>query len=183
MPHNAPPQSNDQFDVIYADPPWRYGSPKAEPPNRRIENHYPTMPLGDICALRVPAAKDAVLYLWATAPLLPEALQVMEAWGFRYKSCAIWDKQRVGIGHWWRGQHELLLVGVRGKARPPQSTLRRSSVFRAPRGRHSEKPAEVRDYIAQAFPAARRLEMFARVTSPGWKAWGNEVACDVEIAA
>ena len=162
----------ERFDVIYADPPWQYAnSPYRGDPG----NHYPTMPLDDICALDVPAADDAVLYLWATAPLLPEALCVMDSWGFAYKTGAVWDKDKVGVGYWFRGQHEHLLVGVRGKVAPPPQRLRVPSVYREARGAHSRKPDRVRDLIAAWFPEARRLEMFARRPAPGWTAWGNEV--------
>ena len=81
---------------------------------RQIENHYPTMTLADICALPVAALAhdDAVLFLWATAPMLPHALAVMSAWGFDYRSHAIWQKDRIGTGYWFRNAHELLLVGT-----------------------------------------------------------------------
>ncbi|WP_375425533.1 MT-A70 family methyltransferase [uncultured Friedmanniella sp.] len=177
-PTTATPESA-RFDLIYADPPWRYGFSRSA--SRAIENQYPTMTHEDICALEVPASDNAVLYLWAVAPKLPEALEVMAAWGFTYKSCSIWDKQRLGMGYWWRGQHELLLVGVKGKFSPPAQPLRRSSVFSIKSGRHSEKPAAIRDYIVSAFPHAKRLEMFARVASPGWAVWGNEVEPTVDV--
>jgi len=181
---NPVPTPAPTFQVIYADPPWRYGNNVGRGGTKwgTIEAQYPTMALPDICALDVPAAPDSVLYLWATAPLLPEALAVMAAWGFKYKSCAVWDKGRARLGYWWRGQHELLLVGVRGKVSPPISSLRRSSVFSFPAGKHSAKPAQVRDYIASAFPEASRLEMFARTATPGWAVWGNEVTSDGNVA-
>jgi N6-adenosine-specific RNA methylase IME4 len=161
------------YGIIYADPPWRYGFSKSG--SRKIENHYPTMSIAEICALKVPAAKDAVLYLWATAPKLPEALEVVRAWGFEYKSCAVWDKLNLGMGYWFRGQHELLLVGVRGNVSPPDQRLRVSSVFQEKRTKHSRKPTLIRDLIASWYPQARKLEMFARQTADGWDCWGNEV--------
>jgi N6-adenosine-specific RNA methylase IME4 len=165
-----------EFDVVYADPPWRYGNmtPSATP-----EAHYPTMALADICALTVPAAKNSVLYLWGTAPLLPEALQVMTAWGFTYKTGAVWDKERLGVGYWFRGQHEHLLVGVRGRVSPPAVPLRVPSVYRELSGRHSRKPDAIRDMIATWWPDARRLEMFCRYPAPGWHVWGNQVDSSV----
>lgn len=161
------------YGVIYADPPWRYDFSKSK--SREIENQYPTMTVEEICALRVPAAKDCVLYLWATAPKLPEALAVMKAWGFSYKSCAVWDKKLFGMGYWFRGQHELLLVGTRGKISPPAQPLRTGSVFSIPRSKHSEKPDEIRNKISEWFPDLPKLEMFARTSSEGWSVWGNEV--------
>ena len=161
------------FDVVYADPPWRYSFSKSK--SRDIENQYPTMTIDDICALRVPAAENCVLYLWATAPKLEEAMRVVSAWGFTYKTHAAWDKELIGMGYWFRGQHELLMVATRGKVSPPPQGLRCGSVIRHRRSRHSAKPPEVRDMIAEWFPNARRLEMFAREQAEGWTVWGNEV--------
>ena len=171
----APPLCwpSGRFDVIYADPPWRYSFSKSK--SRDIENQYPTMTIDDIYALRVPAADDCVLYLWATAPKLEEALRVVNAWGFTYKTHAVWDKERIGMGYWFRGQHELLIVATRGRMSPPPQGERVRSVLRIRRGRHSAKPTEVRDMIAAWFPTARRLEMFARGQTEGWTVWGNEV--------
>jgi len=167
-----------QYEVIYADPPWRYAF---STPKRRIENHYPTMSLEEICALSVPAAKDSVLYLWVTAPMLREGLKVMDSWGFEYKSHAIWDKQKVGMGFWFRGQHELLFVGTKGNFSPPEQSQRISSVMREPRGLHSRKPDGVREMIAKWFPNTKRLEMFSRPVTGNmfdaseWDSFGNEV--------
>lgn len=161
------------FQVIYADPPWRYSFSKSD--SRQIENQYPTMLTSEICALQVPSAKDAVLYLWATAPKLLEALAVMKTWGFEYKTQAVWDKEKIGMGFWFRGQHELLLVGTKGKFSPPKQAKRTSSVYRYKRVKHSKKPDEIRDLIASWFPELPRLEMFCRSPAPGWVVWGNEV--------
>ena len=166
----------DVFDVVYADPPWRYDNGT---PGREIERHYPTMSHDDICGLDVPAAKDAVLFLWGVAPKLPEALAVMCAWGFTYRSSAVWDKQIPGMGYWFRGQHEHLLVGVRGRWSPPLPSMRVASVHSEPRQRHSTKPARIRALIAAWWPDARRLEMFCRHPAPGWHSWGNQVDSSV----
>lgn len=165
------------YDVIYADPPWRYDF--AETDSRAIENQYPTMNIDEICALKVPGAKDSVLYLWATAPKLLEAVQVIAAWGYTYKTHAIWDKEKIGMGYWFRGQHELLMVATRGKWCPPMQADRISSVIRACRGSHSSKPDQVRDWIANWYPTAKRLEMFSRLKRPGWDAFGNQVEHDL----
>jgi len=100
-----------KYQVIYADPPWRYSFSKSK--SRKIENQYPTMSVEEICAMDIPSDDNAVLYLWATSPKLLEAIKVMEAWGFTYKTHAIWDKEKVGMGYWFRGQHEILMVGVK----------------------------------------------------------------------
>lgn len=166
------------FGVIYADPPWQYDTGTADP-TRRIENHYPTMSDDEICAMQVPAAKNAILYLWAVAPKLDAGFRVMDAWGFRYKTCAVWDKVKVGMGFWWRGQHEILMVGTRGKVSPPPQSLRKSSVIRCPRGRHSAKPEQVRDWIGEWYPDVPKLEIFSRLKRPGWEVFGNQVEYDL----
>lgn len=171
----APIRTDRKFGVIYADPPWAYTN-KAE--RGTPENHYPVMTIDDICALEVPAADDCILYLWATAPLLPEALRVINEWGFAYKSGAVWDKDKIGVGYWFRGQHEHLLVGVRGRVVPPPQELRVSSVYREPRRGHSRKPDHIRRLIASWYPDVPRLEMFCRHPAPGWTAWGNQVGYD-----
>ena len=167
------------YDVIYADPPWQYNFSKVT--NDSIEAHYPTMELKDICSLNIPSSKNSVLYLWATAPKLPDALKVMEAWGYTYKSCSIWDKIRPAIGYWWLGRHELLLVGTKGKFSPPKSHQRVGSVFTEKRGRHSHKPDQIRDYITSWTTGLNRLELFAREKHIGWHSWGNEVDKDVSL--
>ncbi|WP_353928760.1 MT-A70 family methyltransferase [Desulfofundulus kuznetsovii] len=169
-----PPLPEGKYDVILADPPWQYEFVETE--NRAIENHYPTMTLEEIKALEIPAADDAVLLLWATAPKLEEALEVMRAWGFTYRTCAVWDKEIIGMGYWFRGQHELLLLGTKGNFPAPLPNNRFSSVIRERRGAHSAKPAVVYEMIEHMFPNRRYLELFARNTRPGWGVWGNEVA-------
>jgi len=164
-----------KFSVIYSDPPWRYEFSKS--PSRDIENQYPTMELEEILKLPIHeiSTTSAVLFLWATSPKLPEALSVMEAWGFEYKTCAIWDKEKIGMGYYFRQQHELLLVGTKGDMPPPEPSDRVSSVFRSPRGKHSKKPEIVYSYIESMYPDFDKVELFARSNRIGWEAWGNEV--------
>jgi len=166
-----------KYNIIYADPPWRYSFSKSK--SRKIENQYPTMELKDICDLKIPSEDNCVLYLWATAPKLLEALKVMESWGFKYKTQAIWDKEIIGMGYWFRGQHEILLVGVKGKFSPPIKKV--SSVFKFRRTNHSKKPKQIKDYIELAFPKERKIELFAREKTEGWDVWGNEVNSDIKI--
>lgn len=169
----APPLPEGPFEVIYADPPWQLGNPSSD---YAPENHYPTMPLEEIKALPVPAAEDAVLFLWAVNSLLPEAFEVMAAWGFEYRTNLPWIKPSIGLGVWTRNRHELLLLGRKGSFPPPEEADRPDSVIEAPRGRHSEKPAVVYERIERMYPSASRVELFARKVRPGWRAWGNEVA-------
>jgi N6-adenosine-specific RNA methylase IME4 len=135
------------------------------------------MSLDEIKALKIPAAKDAALFLWATVPMLPQALETMVAWDFAYKSHFIWAKDKLGLGFWARNRHELLLIGTRGRIPAPAPGTQFSSVIEAPRGRHSEKPAVVRQMIAAMFPNVPKLEMFARGERVAeFDVWGNEVA-------
>jgi N6-adenosine-specific RNA methylase IME4 len=158
--------------IIYADPPWQYGNTAGA---SAAEDEYPTMPLADICALVPPATKDAVLFLWATSPLLPEAMQVITAWGFTYKGSMVWDKD-MGTGNWVLNCHELLLIAVRGDIPCPAPSNRPKSVVRAKRGAHSAKPEEFAQLIERMFPTLPKVEMFARKTRDGWTVWGNQAA-------
>ena len=172
---SARPLPPGRYQVLYADPPWRYDH--VETASRAIENQYPTMRREAICALAVPAADDAVLFLWATSPKLAEALSVVDAWGFTYRTCAVWDKERIGMGYYFRQQHELLLVAARGSLPVPQPATRPSSVIRARRGTtHSEKPQTMYDLLERMYPRATKLELFARLHRDGWDAWGHQAA-------
>jgi len=181
---SANTEVNKKYQIIYADPPWQYSFSKSS--SRDIENHYPTLDVEGIRNLLYDFPfefdKDAVLYLWATAPKLKEALDVMAHWGFEYKTHAIWDKEILGMGYWFRGQHELLLVGTRGKFSPPEQTLRVSSVYRERRSVHSKKPNEIRDLISSWFPSKNKIELFARQKTEGWDVWGNEVESDIDLS-
>ena len=172
---DPPPIPTGTYSLVLADPPWQYDF--AESSTREIENQYPTLPVAEICALSVQPlfADDCLLFLWATSPKLREALQVMETWGFDYVTNAVWVKDKIGMGYYFRQQHELLLVGRKGN--PPQSLpeTRVSSVFEAPRTQHSVKPAVVHKALEQMYPNFVKLELFARQPRLGWKSWGNEV--------
>jgi len=167
--------SDKKYDLIYADPPWRYEG-KTATPSRVIENHYPTMELEDIKSIEVPSAKDCILYLWTTSPKIEEGLQVLNAWGFKYRSQLIWDKNRLGLGYWFRVQHEILLVGVKGKVSHPPKTKRIRSIYKETRGRHSKKPDSIRRLINDWYPDKTKLEMFTREAFQGWDTHGNEVS-------
>ena len=161
------------YNIIYADPPWKYDFSIS--PTRKVEKQYFTMELTDIETMKIPSADNAVLFLWATAPKLREALKVMEAWGFEYKTNAVWDKEIIGMGYWFRGQHEILLVGTKGEFSPPPPEVRIASVIRQRRGKHSEKPKQFYEIIEQMCPDGKYLELFARNQRDGWTMWGNEV--------
>jgi len=162
------------FAVIYADPPWLYEHCETE--NRSIENHYPTMSLNAICALPVAklATDDAVLFLWATSPKLAEAMRVIDSWGFTYRTCAVWVKNKIGMGYYYRQRHELLLVATRGKVPVPAPADRPDSVIESPTGKHSQKPALAAEQIERMYPSLPRVELFCRSPRAGWSAWGNQ---------
>lgn len=161
-----------RYPVVLADPPWEY---EHGDPTRAIENNYPTMPLDEICELKVPAADDAMLFLWAPSPKLAEALHVIRWWNFDYRTSLVWVKPSVGPGYYVRTRHELLLVAMRGEFPAPPPAARPDSVFEAPRGEHSVKPGCVYDLIDAAYPDLPKVEMFARGPArEGWTAWGDQ---------
>jgi len=168
---NIPPLPENRYDIIVADPPWAYdintrGSP---------DEHYAVMSQEEIKELQVPSADNSILFLWATFPKLPEALTVMKAWGYKYKTGAVWVKDKIGTGYYFRGQAELLLVGEKGEMPVPEEANRVSSVIEAPRQEHSKKPEIVYRIVEQMYPNRTYLELFARNYRVGWTSWGNEV--------
>lgn len=171
-----------RYGVIEADPEWRFEPYSRDTGmDRSADNHYPTSGLDEIKARDVQsiAADDCVLFLWATAPMLPQALEVLTSWGFTYKTHAIWFKQRAGegrgTGYWFLGEHELLLVGTRGDVVAPAMGTQFRSVFEAPVGAHSEKPDIALEIIETYFPTLPKIELNRRGPArPGWDAWGNE---------
>jgi N6-adenosine-specific RNA methylase IME4 len=147
--------------------------------DRAADNHYPTSTTDIIAARPVAdiAADDCVLLLWATAPMLREAIRVLEAWGFEYKSHAIWDKIHIGTGYWFQNRHEVLLLGVRGNPPAPAMGDQFASVFAIARKEHSAKPEQFHELIQQYFPHLPKIEVNRRgPPRPGWDAWGNEIA-------
>jgi N6-adenosine-specific RNA methylase IME4 len=164
---------SDKYRIIYADPPWSYGNTQ---PDYHTEqrDHYPVMELPDICALPVSdwIEDDAVLFLWATSPILEECFQVIRAWGFNYKASFVWDKIKHNMGHYNSVRHELLLICTRGSCQPDTRQLF-DSVQNIERGEHSEKPVEFYDIIETLYTRGRRLEIFARDRRKGWDQYGH----------
>ena len=173
-----------RYGLILADPEWKFVPYNEETGNdRSAANHYATSMLKQIKERDVPsiAADDCCLALWATVPMLPQALEVMEAWGFEYRSHAVWLKDRVGTGYWYRNAHELLLIGVKGEVPAPAPGTQWESAFDGAVGEHSEKPAEAYAMLEEYFPTLPKIELNARVRRFGWDAWGAEAP--VEEAA
>ena len=169
-----------RYGIIYADPPWQYERNGVQ---GAAEKHYSTMNINDICALPVAdiAAQDSALFLWATFPMLSEALQVISAWGFTYKTTAfVWLKQNkkspgwfYGIGYWTRSNAEICLFATKGSPRRQSKSVHQFII--SPIEGHSKKPDITRDKIAELMGDLPRVELFARQATPGWDVWGNEV--------
>jgi N6-adenosine-specific RNA methylase IME4 len=175
----------EHFATIVADPPWRFATWSARGRGRSPDGplgHYATMTLSDIKALPVAdlAAPDCVLLLWAIDPMLPHALEVGAAWGFRFKTVGFYwvkstDTSRtypIGTGYWTRANPEQCLLFTRGKPQRKHKDVGRLIV--ASRGRHSEKPLEAMRRVKRLVPGPY-LELFARRRLRGWSCWGNEV--------
>lgn len=169
------PIPDRKYGVIYADPPWRYDFSATT--SRDIENQYPTMELEEIMCLQAieAADDDSVLFMWATSPKLKEALKVIEAWDFEYKTCAVWCKDKIGMGYYFRQQHELLLVATKGSPIVPDPANRISSIIEADRTKHSTKPDIFYSIIDSMYPNINKLELFSRGNDrPNWTGWGYE---------
>lgn len=170
------PGTGRQYATILADPPWDI----QQKGGRGAVRHYPLMSLEAIKALRVAqlALENAHLWLWVTNATIHAGREVMEAWGFHYRSCLTWIKPRMGLGVYLRNQTEHLLLGARGTA--PIRFRGQGSWFYAPVQEHSHKPEEQFAIIERCSPGPY-LELFARRRQPGWAAWGNEVDSDVTL--
>jgi len=165
-------KTDKKYPVIYADPPWKYEH--CYDSADEIENHYPTMTIEQMCEMPVPeiTTPDCILFMWTTAPKLEESFNVINAWGFNYRTNAVWDKQHIGMGYWFRGQHELLLVATKGSIPVPEFKV--SSVFSEKRTKHSKKPEYFREVIEKMFPEFSKIELFCREAKEGWDVWGNQ---------
>ena len=163
--------SGTRFGTVYVDPPWAYEN---EATRGAAVDHYPTLSVDAIAALPVGelAAPDAHLHLWTTNAFLFDCPRLLAAWGFTYKGVFVWVKPQVGLGNYWRVAHEFLVLGVRGRCPFRDHSAR--SWAELPRGRHSEKPDEVRALVERVSPGPY-LELFARKPAPGWVVWGDEV--------
>ena len=176
-----------KFNILYADPPWKYERNKVQ---GAAENHYPTMSIEQLCALDVEKITDenCALFLWSTFPFLPEALRLIKAWGFTYKTTAfVWLKQNrknkdwfFGLGFWTRGNVEICLLATKGK--PQRKSAKVSQLIIAPVDKHSKKPDIVREKIVELMGELPRIELFARQTTPGWEVFGNEVKSSITLS-
>lgn len=186
------PLPRGPFDVLLADPPWSYRNDRHGPLQGCAAEQYQTLGLRELRALPIPeiAAPASVLLMWCTWPKLTEGMQLMKDWGFSYKTGLPWVKTYAdgrpvfGVGYWFRGATEPLLVGVKGKVpAPPRGSrigLLGDMVLTAPRGKHSKKPQDIYSLAEEISNhlGHRRIELFAREPRDGWTAWGNQVGVE-----
>ena len=187
-----------KYNIIYADPPWQFRVWSNKGMDRSAEKHFPTQPADYLKSLNVPALckKNAVVFLWATFPCLKEAFELAEAWGFTYKTVAFtWIKKNrsnnrlfIGMGYYTRANAEIVLLFTRGK--PLKRACKNvQQIVVTKRGRHSEKPPEIRNRIVRLFGDLPRLELFARDNGglfsnnefEGWDVFGNEVQNSINL--
>lgn len=179
-----------KYQIIYADPPWSYSDTQKSGGTAFFgaSVRYPLMKNKDIANLPINdlADKDCVLFMWATSPLLPEAIETIKAWGFKYKTVAFcWNKQSKNgkwisnMGRWTMGNVEICLLAVKGKPKRICKNIKQLVI--SERKRHSEKPEEVANRIVDLMGDLPRIELFARNKRDGWDVWGNEVENDITL--
>ena len=179
--------TDKKYNIIYADPPWQYNDKmKMQGVHgmiRGAESFYNTMNLEDIKKLPIKniSSENAILFMWVTMPLLDKAFEVIEDWGFKYKTCGFcWIKRtkhgkiHLGMGHYTRGNAELCLIGIK-KKKPQFHTRSLSQIVESEIRKHSQKPDEIRDKIVELCGDIPRIELFARQHAKSWDCWGNEV--------
>ena len=186
-----------KYNIIYAYPPWNFGnrmySSNKNDHHREITRAYDVMNTKDIANINVKdiTEDDAICFMWTTDAHIPDALEVMKAWGFKYKTVAfIWNKKEKNgkqvcfMGQWTMKGSEIVLLGTKGKMTQYLKSRKVRQLVEAERERiiHSRKPQIIRDKIVEMFgDELPKLEMFARVKTDGWDVWGNEVECDVNL--
>jgi N6-adenosine-specific RNA methylase IME4 len=178
-----------KYQIIYADPPWDYKGQlqhtgKDGPDSGGAVKHYGCMKLPDLKKLDIPSLcdDDCLLFMWATSPHLDQAIELLKAWGFSWATVGfVWDKQKVNPGFYTMSQVELCLIGKRGKIPKPRGARNIRQMVSVMRGKHSAKPAEVRERIEEMFPGQNKIELFARETTEGWDCHGNEVESTITL--
>jgi len=173
---------NSKYKVIYADPPWHFRSYSKKGEGRNATQHYDCMSISDICKLPVGDLSDdnCTLLMWAVDPMLPEALEVIKAWGFKYKTVGFtWAKQNkndlgmfTGLGYWTRANPEMCLLATKGKPKRISKSVRQLVIDK--RQEHSRKPDVIYDRIEQLLDGPY-VELFARRERTGWDSWGNQI--------
>ena len=198
-----PPLPRKKYSIIYADPPWKFRTYSIPENGKRFKNartnwrnadvHYPTLDIHDIAKLDVNriSRKDSILFMWVTWPLMPRALEIIEKWGFTYKTLAFdWvklckkdhTKWSFGMGYWTRSNPEPCLLATKGNPHRMSASIRNIILEEYPLTivdpirHHSKKPDIIRDKIVELCGDLPRIELFARPPAPeGWDTWGNEI--------
>jgi len=165
------------FDVVSVDPPWPYeGESKNitsfDSVGRRVANPYPEMSIEQIKAIELPLMENAVVLLWTTHKFLPDAFEILKEWNLDYKATLVWNKEKIGMGAWFRMQCEFCLVGIKGKPYWENTTYR--DIIIESRREHSRKPDSFFEMI-EKITMGNRLEYFSREKREGWKVFGNDV--------
>jgi len=179
--------AQQKFSILYGDPCWDYKGQTQHSTTSATggaNSHYPTLTLEQLKLFDVQSVceEDALLFLWTSSPHLDQAIELMRAWGFQYKTIAfVWEKQRANPGYYTLSECELCIVGKRGKIPSPRGSRRERQFLSELRRAHSQKPDEIRNRIGRMFPAQNKLEMFARTQTPGWAVFGNEVEGSIQI--
>jgi len=187
----TPPPIRKQYQIIYADPPWKYNSRANHKTRFRggACGHYDLMTMDEIKKLPLPelADKNCALFMWCTFPYLEQQIRLFDYWGFRYRTVGFtWVKTNskngkpfFGVGYYAKSNAEICLLGMKGQLKPISNKV--SSIIIAPRREHSRKPDEARKRIVELFGDIPRIELFAREKTPGWDVWGNEIESDIQL--
>ena len=174
-------KSGTQYGCLYVDPPWASGNGGGDaggiPIPYKSLSQTKLIAMGETIKALTP--QSAQLHLWATSQEVGNAIRLMEAWGFNYRSQLVWTKpneDRIGLGHYWANSHEILLTGIKGASCPFSKTSGKipPSVYHYASAKHSKKPDAIRNLVEQVSPSSR-LELFARNACAGWTCWGNEI--------
>jgi N6-adenosine-specific RNA methylase IME4 len=176
------PFPEKKYQIIYADPCWQYDTTeclaKTSILDGDINTHYGTMTTDEIKSLPVIEIADdnSLLFMWVVSPMLPDALDVMGAWGFEYATVGfVWYKHKANPGHYTLSECELCLIGKRGRIPEPRGARNIRQFLSRERGKHSKKPAEIRYRIGEMFPNSDRIELFSRDKIEGRDCWGNQI--------
>lgn len=163
------PEIDGLFDVVVIDPPWNYGR-AYDPQGSRVASPYPEMSLSEIKSIELPVKDDSILFLWTTHQFLPHSFDILQYWGFDYKATIVWDKEKLGMGHWVRMQCEFCLLAIKGE--PLWINTQHRDIIREPRRDHSRKPEQFYKIIDE-ITFGRKLDYFSRKTREGWTAYGT----------
>lgn len=159
-----------KFEVIAIDPPWNYGR-EYDPENSRVANPYPEMSQEQLLELEIPSANDSIIFLWTTHKFIFDAKELLDNWGFDYKATLVWNKEKMGMGAWFRMQCEFCLVGIKGK--PIWNNTKWRDIINEPRREHSRKP-EIFYEMVNEICVGRKLDYFSRSNREGWSVYGND---------